>query len=195
MKYTVKLIVTIVALLSVGAPHTYAQKKVKPLAQAITGAMPSRVRFAKTAFQIEPMILRAQVQQFVTQQGRWPRADQAPEEEMLLAKQANRFIWKHENTAQAAELALALKQLRQSIQQTERENEVFLQLLTFINEHESWPRSNIRAVTGALNKVDDMSAEQIAEFKLARQIEYLLAKDPASHQAQQIEALKKKWNK
>ena len=198
LNHAIKLTFIAICLLGVTASNAHAQKKVKKLAQTITSSvMPPRIsleaRLEKIRLKIEPTILRAQVEQFVAQQGRWPRADRAPKEEMLLAKRVNRFIWERENANEPA--MLALKQLRQATQQAESENQTFLQLSTFINEHSFWPRTEIRAITGALNKIEDMSAEQIAEFKLAHQIEYILEKDPSSAVAQKIRALKENWNK
>lgn len=193
LTHAINLMLSAICLVGVTTSNVHAQKKVKNLAQAITNrVIPPRVpletRLEKIRLKIEPIILRAQVEQFVAQQGRWPRAEHAPEEEMLLAKQVNRFIWERKNAAEPA--MLALKQLRQATQQAELETQIFQQLETFINEHAYWPRQDIRAVTGALNKVEDMSAEQIAEFKLARQIEYILEKDPNAPVVQQILKLK-----
>lgn len=198
LNHAIKLMFIAICLLGVTASNAHAQKKVKKIAQTITNSvMPPHIsletRLEKIYVKIEPLILRMQIQGFVSQHGHWPRADRASKEEMLLAKRVNRFIWEHENTNEP--FILALKQLRQAVQQAEREDEIFLQLSTFINKHKSWPRTEIRSITGTLNKVEDMSAEQIAEFKLAHQIEYILEKDPSSAVAQQIQALKENWNK
>lgn len=192
------LMLSAICLVGISTSNVHAQKRFKKLAQTITNSVmpphiPPQAQLKKIRLKIETTTLRAQVEQFVAQQGRWPRASQAPEEEMLLAKQVNRFIWEHEKTTEPTRLAL--QQLRQTTQQAELENQILLQLETFTNEHAFWPRREIRAVTGALNRVEDMSAEQIAEFKLARQLEYILAKAPNSATAQKIQALKEKWNK
>lgn len=186
-----KTIAILIGMMCLTAPSLYAQKIVKRLVQTTS----ADAGLKKIPLKIEPIVLRAQIQQFIYKNDRWPHAFQSPAEEMLLAKQVNRFIVRHENTVEANDLALSLKQLRQDIQQVEYERDLYGQLLAFIAEHKSWPRRDIRAVTGALNRVEDMSAEQIAEFKLARQIEYILEKDPSSDLGQKIRALKKTWDK
>lgn len=72
----------------------------------------------------------------------------------------------------------------------ELETKTIQALERFVAQHLRLPRTQIRSLRGTLNRVEDMTLPQLAEFKLARQIEFIQARDPNSNAAQTIQAIK-----
>ncbi len=215
MKRTIKLVVVAIALVGIGVCNTYAQKKNKLIKAVITQGnfnLTSRLEAALKAQhnlyvqeqlrlyrvaaaqmnQAQRLEVLANAQKFVAQTGRWMRIENANLQEAKLAKEVNVLL---QDANPLDPTIVQLRQLRNTIRQAQVEKDILTELETFVAQQVRLPRKNIRAVTGALNRVEDMSAEQIAEFKLARQVEYILDKAPNSATAQKIQALKEKWDK
>ena len=216
MKRTIKLVVVAIALVGIGVCNTYAQKKNKLIKAVITQGnfnlntsrleaalkaqhnlyVQEQLRLYRVAAaqmnQAQRLEVLANAQKFVAQTGRWMRIENANLQEAKLAKEVNVLL---QDANPLDPTIVQLRQLRNTIRQAQVEKDILTELETFVAQQGRLPRKNIRAVTGALNRVEDMSAEQIAEFKLARQVEYILDKDPDSDIAQQIKSLKDKWDK
>ena len=173
MKYTIKLVVAVVALLSVGAPNTYAQKEIKPLAKAITAT---------------PTEVLAKVEKFVAQQGHWPRVS-IPQEAPLYRQVAKLMYEAHQAKTLTPEMQ-KLQQFKRAVTQTELETQTLKELKTFIAQQGRLPRTEIRSIYGTKNKIEHMTPSQLTEFRLAQQIAYIQAKYPGSAISQQIQALK-----
>ena len=216
MKTTRLITITLIALLGLGTLNAYAQKKPKLIKAVLadgkfnisTAHLNKALReqrnlnlqdhlrlYRVVASQLnraERLNILASAQKFVIQNGRWMRTDYTTLEEALLAKEANILI---KDGPQFDPTVVQLKELRNTAQRTEEEQQILDDLEKFIAAHNRLPRTRIVPASGKINQVADMSAEQIAEFKLAHQIEYILEKDPSSAVAQKIQALKEKWNK
>ena len=187
----IKLFVTVVTLLGVSFSNSYAQKKIKPVVKAVTGNVtaPKINRTQRLLANVNPRDLLTEVENFVTTKGRWPRAYEASKQEQLLARRASAFMFANRLDRT---IVVQLKNLYEQVEQAEFEQQTLVQLENFINTQARWPRTEIRTISGKINKVEDMSVEQLDEFRLAHQIEYILARDPAGATAQKIQSLKEK---
>ena len=216
MKLTRLIIATLVALLGLGTLNAYAQKKPKLIKAVLADGKfnISTARLNKTLREQRNLSLQehlrlhrvvasqlnraarlnilASAQKFVEQNGRWMRTDYTTLQEALLAKEANILI---KDGVQFDPTVVQLKELRNTAQRTEEEQQTLDALEKFIATHKRLPRTQIVPLSGRINQVADMSAEQIAEFKLAHQMEYILAKDPTSDIAQKIQSLRQLWSK
>ena len=171
-------LVALVGLISVCATSTYAQKKIRPVAQALS--------------EVE---LLQRVEQFVGKTARFPRAyvpanvqrSSSVLQEEQLARAVNRSLQQARTHTPAI---LRLKELRDSFKQVEWEENIVEELKSFVAQNGRWPRTNIRTVRGTLNRVEDMTPEQVAEFKLAKQIELIQVKGPHADNARKIQEIK-----
>ena len=216
MKTTRLITITLIALLGLGALNTYAQKKPKLIKAVLTDGefnistarlnktlreqrnlnLQERLRLfrvvASQLHSVERLNILANAQNFVNQNKRWMRTDYTTLEEAILAKEANILI---KDGPQFDPTVVQLKELRNTAQRTEEEQQILDDLEKFIATHKRLPSTQIVPVSGKINQVADMSAEQIAEFTLANQIEHILAKDPTSETAQKIQGFKDLWTK
>ena len=206
----------VVFLLCMGVSNSHAQKKPKLIKAVLangefnisTARLNKMIKerralnlkenlrlFKVVAWQVDQkqrLAVLEKAKQFVAQNGRWMRTESVPLEEARLAKLANILI---EDGSRTDPAIVELGALRQSAEQAQAQAQILEALETFTTAHNRLPRTQIVALSGKINHVADMSAEQIAEFKLAHQIEYILEKDPSSAVAQKIRALKENWNK